>query len=98
MVCESLLDVNHVRVRMLLYVFVCSGSATVREMSDSEKAALMQTDEFLGFFDRSSRIIERFLSDDQNIYFDYSHDHNDDTTGKESGYNLNFTFAYSKRY
>ena len=47
-------------------------------MSDEEKQTVMMTEEFHGFFDRTSRIIERALAEDTNIFVDYSHDYEED--------------------
>lgn len=57
----------------------------IRELSDEEKQMLMMTEEFHNFFDRSTRIVERALSEDANIYVDYSHDHEEDGEASESG-------------
>ncbi|XP_068216824.1 cytoplasmic dynein 1 intermediate chain 2 isoform X38 [Palaemon carinicauda] len=56
-----------------------------RELSDEEKQMLMMTEEFHNFFDRSTRIVERALSEDANIFVDYSHDHEEDGEASESG-------------
>lgn len=53
-------------------------SNTARELSDEEKQMLMMTEEFHSFFDHSTRIIERALAEDTNIFADYSHDHEED--------------------
>ena len=47
-------------------------------MSDEEKQTVMMTEEFHGFFDRTSRIIERALAEDTNIFVDYSQDYEED--------------------
>lgn len=39
---------------------------------------MMMTEEFHSFFDRSSRIIERALAEDMNLFVDYSHDYEED--------------------
>ncbi|KAK8396567.1 hypothetical protein O3P69_005536 [Scylla paramamosain] len=56
-----------------------------RELSDEEKQTVMMTEEFHGFFDRTSRIIERALAEDTNIFVDYSHDYEEDGEANESG-------------
>ncbi|XP_064111707.1 cytoplasmic dynein 1 intermediate chain 2-like isoform X42 [Macrobrachium nipponense] len=56
-----------------------------RELSDEEKQMLMMTEEFHNFFDRSTRIVERALSEDANIFVDYSHDHEEDGEASENG-------------
>nr|XP_053655380.1 cytoplasmic dynein 1 intermediate chain-like isoform X15 [Cherax quadricarinatus] len=56
-----------------------------RELSDEEKQMLMMTEEFHSFFDRSTRILERALAEDANIFVDYSHDYEEDGEANESG-------------
>ncbi|XP_047501083.1 cytoplasmic dynein 1 intermediate chain 2-like isoform X18 [Penaeus chinensis] len=56
-----------------------------RELSDEEKQMLMMTEEFHSFFDHSTRIIERALAEDANIFADYSHDHEEDGEANENG-------------
>ncbi|XP_066977025.1 cytoplasmic dynein 1 intermediate chain-like isoform X41 [Macrobrachium rosenbergii] len=56
-----------------------------RELSDEEKQMLMMTEEFHTFFDRSTRIVERALCEDANIFVDYSHDHEEDGEASENG-------------
>nr|UWX08043.1 dynein cytoplasmic 1 intermediate chain 1 [Eriocheir sinensis] len=56
-----------------------------RELSDEEKQMLMMTEEFHSFFDRSSRVIERALGEDMNIFVDYSHDYEEDGEANEGG-------------
>lgn len=56
-----------------------------RELSDEEKQTVMMTEEFHGFFDRTSRIIERALAEDTNIFVDYSHDYEEDGEANEAG-------------
>uniref|UniRef100_A0A8D3DTF9 Dynein cytoplasmic 1 intermediate chain 2 n=1 Tax=Scophthalmus maximus TaxID=52904 RepID=A0A8D3DTF9_SCOMX len=51
----------------LFYViFVCS-----RELTEEEKLQVLHSDEFLSFFERGSRIVERALAE-QDVCFDYS--------------------------
>ncbi|KAG7156489.1 Cytoplasmic dynein 1 intermediate chain 2-like 1 [Homarus americanus] len=49
-------------------------------LSDEEKQMLMMTEEFHSFFDRSTRVMERALAEDTNIFVDYSHDYEEDAT------------------
>ncbi|XP_076031641.1 cytoplasmic dynein 1 intermediate chain short wing isoform X38 [Oratosquilla oratoria] len=56
-----------------------------RELSDEEKQMLILTEEFHSFFDRSTRIVERALAEEHDIFVDYSHDHDDDQAGTENG-------------
>uniref|UniRef100_A0A2P2HX38 Cytoplasmic dynein intermediate chain n=1 Tax=Hirondellea gigas TaxID=1518452 RepID=A0A2P2HX38_9CRUS len=56
-----------------------------RELSEEEKKVLMMTEEFHEFFDRSTRLVERALAEDVDIYIDYSHDHDQDSAGLDQG-------------
>ncbi|XP_042203627.1 cytoplasmic dynein 1 intermediate chain-like isoform X4 [Homarus americanus] len=56
-----------------------------RELSDEEKQMLMMTEEFHSFFDRSTRVMERALAEDANIFVDYSHDYEEDGEANENG-------------
>ncbi|XP_030064795.1 cytoplasmic dynein 1 intermediate chain 2 isoform X1 [Microcaecilia unicolor] len=49
---------------------VCS--APPYELTEEEKQQILHTEEFLSFFDHSTRIVERALSEQINIFFDYS--------------------------
>ncbi|XP_069081431.1 cytoplasmic dynein 1 intermediate chain 2 isoform X4 [Pleurodeles waltl] len=42
------------------------------ELTEEEKQQILHTEEFLSFFDHSTRIVERALSEQINIFFDYS--------------------------
>ncbi|CAG0898624.1 unnamed protein product [Darwinula stevensoni] len=54
-----------------------------QELSEEEKQTLMMTEEFLGFFDRATRRIERALNEDSDILVDYSADLDADANGEE---------------
>ncbi|XP_071552662.1 cytoplasmic dynein 1 intermediate chain-like isoform X45 [Panulirus ornatus] len=56
-----------------------------RELSDEEKQMVMMTEEFHSFFDRTTRIMERALAEDANIFVDYSHDYEEDGEANENG-------------
>ncbi|XP_077052203.1 dynein cytoplasmic 1 intermediate chain 1a isoform X1 [Siphateles boraxobius] len=43
-----------------------------RELTEEEKQQVLHSEEFLIFFDRSIRVMERALAEDSNIFFDYS--------------------------
>nr|XP_033801550.1 cytoplasmic dynein 1 intermediate chain 2 isoform X2 [Geotrypetes seraphini] len=47
-------------------------SAPPYELTEEEKQQILHTEEFLSFFDHSTRIVERALSEQINIFFDYS--------------------------
>ena len=61
---------------ILIVTIVCSA----RELSDEEKKVLMMTEDFHQFFDRSTRLVERALHE-EDIFLDYSHD-NEDESGR----------------
>ncbi|XP_058520611.1 cytoplasmic dynein 1 intermediate chain 2 isoform X5 [Ochotona princeps] len=42
------------------------------ELTEEEKQQILHSEEFLSFFDHSARIVERALSEQINIFFDYS--------------------------
>ncbi|KAK2504902.1 hypothetical protein MC885_010255 [Smutsia gigantea] len=46
--------------------------ATPHELTEEEKQQILHSEEFLSFFDHSTRIVERALSEQINIFFDYS--------------------------
>jgi len=43
-----------------------------KELSEEEKQVIMMGDEFQKFFDRATRIVERALSEDINVFVDYT--------------------------
>ncbi|XP_078260069.1 cytoplasmic dynein 1 intermediate chain 2-like isoform X3 [Rhinoraja longicauda] len=43
-----------------------------RELTEEEKQQIIHSDEFLTFFDHSTRIIERALAEHKDLFFDYS--------------------------
>ena len=42
---------------------------------------IMMTEEFHCFFDRTTRVVERALAEDTDLFVDYSHDHDIDDAG-----------------
>lgn len=46
--------------------------APPHELTEEEKQQILHTDDFLTFFDHSSRIVERALSEQVDVCFDYS--------------------------
>nr|KAF6494638.1 dynein cytoplasmic 1 intermediate chain 2 [Rousettus aegyptiacus] len=46
--------------------------APPHELTEEEKQQILHCEEFLSFFDHSTRIVERALSEQINIFFDYS--------------------------
>lgn len=58
-------------------LFIPSSSCFVslaphRELTEEEKQQVLHSEEFVIFFDRSIRVMERALAEDSNIFFDYS--------------------------
>ena len=45
---------------------------TVIELSEEEKKQIMMTEEFTTFFNKTSRIVERALDEDIDIFVDYA--------------------------
>ncbi|XP_057193759.1 cytoplasmic dynein 1 intermediate chain 2 isoform X3 [Triplophysa rosa] len=46
--------------------------ASPHELTEEEKQQVLHSDDFMNFFDHSSRIVERALSEHVDIFFDYS--------------------------
>ncbi|XP_078519848.1 cytoplasmic dynein 1 intermediate chain 1 isoform X1 [Lissotriton helveticus] len=44
----------------------------LRELTEEEKQQVLHSEEFLMYFDRTIRVIERALAEESNIFFDYS--------------------------
>ena len=56
-----------------------SGSLfSVRELSDEEKERIMASEDFQRFLDRSTRVVERAMSENVDIFVDYSGGDGDD--------------------
>ncbi|XP_028741581.1 cytoplasmic dynein 1 intermediate chain 2 isoform X4 [Peromyscus leucopus] len=49
-----------------------NSKAPPHELTEEEKQQILHSEEFLSFFDHSTRIVERALSEQINIFFDYS--------------------------
>uniref|UniRef100_A0A6Q2ZQJ5 Dynein, cytoplasmic 1, intermediate chain 2b n=1 Tax=Esox lucius TaxID=8010 RepID=A0A6Q2ZQJ5_ESOLU len=70
--------------------------APPKELTEEEKMHLLHSDEFLTFFDRGSRIVERALSERVDVCFDYSGRDLEDKEGEmQAGakMSLNRTFS-----
>ncbi|XP_041104849.1 cytoplasmic dynein 1 intermediate chain 1 isoform X3 [Polyodon spathula] len=62
-----------------------------RELTEEEKQQVLHSEEFLLFFDRTIRIVERALAEDSDIFFDYSGRDLEDKEGDiQAGANLSF--------
>lgn len=46
--------------------------APPHELTEEEKLQILHSEEFMEFFDHSTRIIERALSEHVDVFFDYS--------------------------
>ncbi|XP_053120832.1 cytoplasmic dynein 1 intermediate chain 1 isoform X8 [Hemicordylus capensis] len=65
--------------------------APPRELTEEEKQQILHSEEFLIFFDRTIRVIERALAEDSDIFFDYSGRDVEDKDGDiQAGANLSF--------
>lgn len=54
------------------------------ELTNEEKEQIIHSEDFLFFFDRSIRVVERVLAEDTDIFFDYSGRDMEDKEGSES--------------
>ncbi|RXM32251.1 Cytoplasmic dynein 1 intermediate chain 1 [Acipenser ruthenus] len=62
-----------------------------RELTEEEKQQVLHSEEFLLFFDRTIRIVERALAEESDIFFDYSGRDLEDKEGDiQAGANLSF--------
>lgn len=43
-----------------------------RELTEEEKQQITHSEDFLVFFDKTIRVMERALAEDSDIFFDYS--------------------------
>ncbi|CAM4631610.1 unnamed protein product [Leuciscus chuanchicus] len=56
-----------------------------RELTEEEKQQVLHSEEFLIFFDRSIRVMERALAEDSDVFFDYSGRDLEDKEGSTQG-------------
>uniref|UniRef100_A0AAR2IY87 Dynein cytoplasmic 1 intermediate chain 1 n=1 Tax=Pygocentrus nattereri TaxID=42514 RepID=A0AAR2IY87_PYGNA len=62
-----------------------------RELTEEEKQQIIHSEDFLIFFDRSIRVMERALAEDSDIFFDYSGRDMEDREGDtQAGLNMSF--------
>lgn len=52
-----------------------------KELTEEEKEQIVHSEDFLIFFNRSIRLVERTLADDLDIFFDYSGRRTEDREG-----------------
>ncbi|XP_060776421.1 cytoplasmic dynein 1 intermediate chain 1 isoform X1 [Neoarius graeffei] len=63
-----------------------------KELTEEEKQQIVHSEDFLIFFDRSIRLVERTLAEDLDIFFDYSGRDMEDREGDtQAGLNLSFS-------
>ncbi|XP_015213399.2 cytoplasmic dynein 1 intermediate chain 1 isoform X6 [Lepisosteus oculatus] len=63
-----------------------------RELTEEEKQQVLHSEEFLIFFDRTIRVMERALAEDSDIFFDYSGRDLEEKEGDtQAGSNLSFS-------
>ncbi|KAG5265004.1 hypothetical protein AALO_G00260390 [Alosa alosa] len=63
-----------------------------RELTEEEKQQVLHSEEFVMFFDRSIRVMERALAEDSSIFFDYSGQDLEDKEGDlQGGSSLSFS-------
>lgn len=55
-----------------MYMFVLLFFYLVRELSDAEKMMIVHSEDFQQFMDRAGRVMERALSENVDIYTDYT--------------------------
>lgn len=56
--------------RFPLYCIICVDGP--KELTEEEKLQVLHSEEFLSFFERGSRIVERALAEQVDVCFDYS--------------------------
>ncbi|XP_026867878.2 cytoplasmic dynein 1 intermediate chain 1 isoform X6 [Electrophorus electricus] len=71
-----------------------------QELTEEEKQQLLHSEEFVIFFERSIRVMERALAEDSNIFFDYSGQDLEDKEGDlQGGSSLSFSrLFYDERW
>ncbi len=57
-----------------------------RELTNEDKEQIIHSEDFLFFFDRSIRVMERVLAEDTDIFFDYSGRDMEDKEGSAEAY------------
>ncbi|XP_046704019.1 cytoplasmic dynein 1 intermediate chain 1 isoform X2 [Silurus meridionalis] len=62
-----------------------------KELTGEERQQIVHSEDFLIFFDRSIRLVDRALAEDLDIFFDYSGRDMEDKEGEtQAGFNLSF--------
>lgn len=82
-----------------MYSMLCAYVRCVvhpRELTEEEKLQITHSEDFLVFFDKTIRVMERALAEDSDIFFDYSGRDMEDRDGSEpSCHSDNNTHAVS---
>ncbi|XP_030637295.1 cytoplasmic dynein 1 intermediate chain 1 isoform X2 [Chanos chanos] len=66
-----------------------------RELTEEEKKQILHSEDFLVFFDRTVRVVERALAEDSDIFFDYSGRDMEEREGDmQAGSNLSFSRCF----
>lgn len=63
---------NNTCCDIYIYVYNCFDYYLVRELSDAEKMMIVHSEDFQQFMDRAGRVMERALSENVDIYTDYT--------------------------
>lgn len=69
--CNNVLPASYLLFFHLLLKY-CLCTDTPKELTEEEKLQVLHSEEFLSFFERGSRIVERALSEQVDVCFDYS--------------------------
>ncbi|XP_064788263.1 cytoplasmic dynein 1 intermediate chain 2-like isoform X3 [Oncorhynchus masou masou] len=94
----NLLPVNRLALPtpQLIFVCVCVLVVTPKDLTEEEKMQLLHSEEFMAFFDRGSRIVERALSERVDVCFDYSGRDLEDKEGEmQAGAKMSLNRAFS---
>uniref|UniRef100_A0AAY4EIZ7 Dynein, cytoplasmic 1, intermediate chain 2a n=1 Tax=Denticeps clupeoides TaxID=299321 RepID=A0AAY4EIZ7_9TELE len=70
--CNLLFPSSTFHLPIDLFLPLCFTTALPHELTEEEKQQILHTEEFMTFFDHSSRIVERALSEHVDVFFDYS--------------------------
>lgn len=80
--CYNTLLHNYCIKGMLCWWWICFVEHP-KELTEEEKQQIVHSEDFLIFFDRSIRLVERTLAEDLDIFFDYSGRDMEDREGSE---------------
>lgn len=66
------MEKHHVTINLLSRCCSFPCADTPKELTEEEKLQVLHSEEFLSFFERGSRIVERALAEQVDVCFDYS--------------------------